>query len=41
MAATIAGLVGQESQVVEGADDHECYLSRPEVLADWLAGRRA
>lgn len=41
MAATIAGLVGQEPVVVKGADDHEVYLFHPEVLADWLAGRRA
>ena len=41
MAATIAGLVGQEPVVVKGADDHEVYIFRPEVLADWLAGRRA
>ncbi|MEU8231640.1 alpha/beta hydrolase [Actinoplanes sp. NPDC048967] len=40
IAATIAGLVGQEPVVVKGADDHEVYLFRPEILADWLAARR-
>ena len=40
VAATVAGLVGQEPVVVRGADDHEIYLSRPEILADWL-GRQA
>jgi hypothetical protein len=40
ISATIAGLVGQEPVPVKGADDHEVYLSRPEILADWLVARR-
>ena len=29
-------MTGGAPVVVRGADDHEIYLSRPEILADWL-----
>jgi hypothetical protein len=38
IAYRIADLIGGAPTTVEGADDHEIYLSRPEVLADFLAG---
>lgn len=44
IAKTLAGLAGCPWLPVPGADDHEVYLSRPEVLAAWLNahhGRRA
>jgi pimeloyl-ACP methyl ester carboxylesterase len=40
IAATVGQLIGREPVTVKGADDHEIYLSRPQVLADWL-GRQA
>jgi pimeloyl-ACP methyl ester carboxylesterase len=36
IAARVAELTGGAPVVVRGADDHEIYLSRPEILADWL-----
>jgi hypothetical protein len=36
IAARVAELTGGAPVVVGGADDHEIYLSRPEILADWL-----
>jgi pimeloyl-ACP methyl ester carboxylesterase len=38
IAYRIADLTGGAPTTVEGADDHEIYLSRPEVLANFLAG---
>ena len=37
IADTIAGTVGGTPEVVPGADEHEFYLFRPEVMADYLA----
>ena len=39
IAERLAELVGAEPVRVSGADDHEVYLKRPRVLAEWLAGR--
>ena len=33
----VAGMVGRTPEVVPGADQHEIYLFRPEVMADYLA----
>lgn len=40
IAERIAALVGREPVRVAGAHDHEVYLDRPEVLAEFLAARR-
>lgn len=39
IAQRIAALVDRPLTRVSGADDHEVYLSRPEILAAWLSGR--
>jgi pimeloyl-ACP methyl ester carboxylesterase len=39
IAEALAPLTGRPYQRVSGADDHEIYLDRPEVLATWLASR--
>jgi hypothetical protein len=38
IADRVAALVGSAPVVVPGADDHEIYLSRPAVIADFLVG---
>jgi pimeloyl-ACP methyl ester carboxylesterase len=40
IAERLAALSGRPVERVASADDHEVYLSRPEVLAQWLADRR-
>ncbi len=40
IAASVARLTGRPPVVVDKADDHEIYLHRPEVLAEFLAARR-
>jgi pimeloyl-ACP methyl ester carboxylesterase len=40
IADRVAALVGSAPVVVTGADDHESYLSRPDVIADFLVGAR-
>jgi pimeloyl-ACP methyl ester carboxylesterase len=40
IAARLGEMAGVAPVAVKGADDHEIYLSRPEVLADFLASRR-
>ena len=35
----LAALIGCPLEVVFGADEHEVYLSRPEILAAWLDAR--
>jgi pimeloyl-ACP methyl ester carboxylesterase len=37
IAARVAGLAGSAPVVVSGADDHEIYVSRPGLIADFLA----
>jgi pimeloyl-ACP methyl ester carboxylesterase len=39
VAERFAELVGRPVCRVPGADDHEVYLRRPDILADWLARR--
>lgn len=39
IAARLGELIGSAPVPVPAADDHEVYLSRPEVLADFLASR--
>jgi pimeloyl-ACP methyl ester carboxylesterase len=39
IAHRLAGLSGRPVAVVAEADDHEIYLSRPDVLARWLVAR--
>ena len=39
IANRLAHLIEGTPAVVEDADGHEVYLSRPQVLAGWLAGR--
>ena len=39
IAERLAAELGRPALVVDEADDHEVYLSQPEVLADALAGR--
>ena len=39
IAERIGALIGRAPERVPGADDHEIYLSRPEILAGWLASR--
>lgn len=39
VAERLAEVVGRPVRRVPGADDHEVYLRRPDVLADWLARR--
>jgi pimeloyl-ACP methyl ester carboxylesterase len=38
IAGVVAGMVGALPVVVSGADGHEVYLGRPEVLAEFVAG---
>jgi pimeloyl-ACP methyl ester carboxylesterase len=40
IAERLAALSGRPAVTVADADDHEVYLSRPAVLAQWLEGRR-
>jgi pimeloyl-ACP methyl ester carboxylesterase len=39
IAAMLAEITGTAHVLVPGADDHEIYLTRPEVLADWVGTR--
>jgi pimeloyl-ACP methyl ester carboxylesterase len=39
IAERLAKLIGREPVRVPSADDHEVYLKRPQVLAEWLGGR--
>ncbi|WP_127499965.1 alpha/beta fold hydrolase [Actinoplanes solisilvae] len=41
IAERLAKLIGEQPERVAGADDHEVYLKRPRVLAEWLAGRHS
>ena len=41
IATRLGDLIGAPPVTVKDADDHEVYLSRPEVLAGFLAGRRS
>jgi hypothetical protein len=40
IAERLAKLIGREPVRVAGADDHEVYLKRPRVLAEWLGTRQ-
>ena len=39
IAEQLAALTGRPVDHVNGADDHEIYLTRPEVLAKWVSSR--
>jgi hypothetical protein len=39
IAQRLAELTGRPVEHVTGADEHEIYLTRPEVLAKWVSGR--
>jgi hypothetical protein len=39
IAERLAELTGRPVERVTGADDHEVYLARPEVLAKWVSSR--
>lgn len=39
IAERLAKLIGREPVRVPNADDHEVYLKRPRVLAEWLSAR--
>lgn len=41
MAEAVGALIGKPPVVVPEADDHEVYILRPEVMADFLAARVA
>ena len=39
IAERLAVLTGRPFEHVAGADEHEIYLTRPEVLAKWVSSR--
>ncbi|WP_284044942.1 alpha/beta fold hydrolase [Paractinoplanes maris] len=41
IAERLAELIDRKPVRVPGADDHEVYLSRPDVLATWIGARRS